>query len=307
MSRLDPNRLFYLGKILSFVAYYVLSERRRVISVELAKSYAAEWPAGKIKKSVRNSFRIYVCSQLKMFSLSKLNSLIIDKFITVDGLECLDKALEKKRGVIILNPHFGPFMLIMPALGYRGYKVSQLALQGEPPWGARKGIDKKIYDIKFKSIECNMPVKFINAALGTFSLREAIRTLKNNEIILYPSTGMGGTAFHTVTLMRRKSSFSLTPFKMALTTGAVLMPAFVICDDVRTTLKLETAIDMGNFTAEELAERYAEILDYYIECYPDHFLMYLYEVYRNTRMGAAPFFLDEPSMNQPVNKLNDWS
>lgn len=293
LSQLSPENLFRAQKIIGFFAYSVFRGRRNYLTGELKKSFGGEWAEEKIAKSVRSSFDIYASTQLRMVSLDRLNNSNVEKFITIAGTGYLDKGLEERKGVIILNPHFGPFMAIMPALGHRGYKVSQLALQGEVPWGARKGIEKKIYDLKFKCIEGNMPVKFINAAKGSFILREAIQALKNNEIVLYPSTGRGGAAFHAASLMRRKSLFSLTPFNLALKTGAALIPAFVMCEGKTTCVRLERPISVAaGDTAEGLVERYISLLDLYVAQHSEHFLAYIYEVHRTTRMGGAPFFID---------------
>lgn len=293
LSQLSPEYLFQAQKIIGFFAYSVFRGIRNYLTGELKKSFGGEWTEEKIAKSVRSSFDIYAGTQLRMSGLDRLNNSNIDKSITISGIGYLDKGLEERKGVIILNPHFGPFMSIMPALGHRGYKVSQFALQGEAPWGARKGMEKKIYDFKVKCIEGNMPVKFINAARGAFTLREAIQALKNNEIVLYPSTGRGGSAFHAASIMRRKSLFSLTPFNLALKTGAALIPAFVICEGKTTIVRFEKSIAVEpGATAESLIEKYAKVLESYIEKFPGHFLMYLYEVHLNTKFGEAPFFIE---------------
>jgi KDO2-lipid IV(A) lauroyltransferase len=252
------------------------------------------WSTESIKKAVRDSFTIYIGSQLFLLYLPLLNSSNIDEYIAVEGLEHLEKGLVKGKGVIILNPHFGLFLLIMPALGHRGYKINQMALQGDRyRWGPRKGIDKKVFNIKFNLIEGNMPVKFINAATGPKSIKEALNALRNNEIVLYPSTGRGGKSWHTVRFMERMASFDLFPFKMALKTGASLLPAFVIYENKTLKLKIEKPIRVDtNPIAETLLERYIEVLDSYIRKYPEHFLMYIYEVKSKTLVGESNIFID---------------
>ncbi|MBI5644260.1 MAG: lysophospholipid acyltransferase family protein [Deltaproteobacteria bacterium] len=288
VSFLPPAFLVIIERLLAMIAYRLLSGRRELLLKELARCFGGKKGKAYIDRAVRDSFRIYVSSQIRLFYLPRLNSSNIARYISVEGLQYLDQELEKGKGAIILNPHFGPFMMIMPALGYRGYKLNQMALQGEPPWGARQGLDKKVYDMKFRSVEGNMPVKFINAASGTFSLREAIKALKNNEIVFYPSTGMGGTVFHPVGLMGRRIMLSMTPFNAAKKTGASLLPAFVINEGAMIKLKIEKAVESD--TAEVGAEAYARILDEYVTKYPEHFAMYIYEVNKNIRMGGTPFF-----------------
>jgi hypothetical protein len=184
-------------------------------------------------------------------------------------------------------------MLIMPALSYRGYKVNQIALQGEPPWGARRGIEKRVYDIKLKIIEGNIPVNFINVATGPQSIRNSFNILKNNEILIFPSTGRGGNKWHTVKFMGRTALFNPFPFRMALKTGASLLPAFTICKGKETKIKIEKPIYVRDgTTTKELLEQYIELLDSYTSRYPDHLLMYIYTVNRRAMLGGSKFFLD---------------
>lgn len=291
---LDRKYLFIVEKTLSFAAYTILIDRRKIIAEELTKSFANVWSTESMKKAVRDSFTIYIGSQLFLLYLPLFNSSNIDKYIAVEGLKHLEKGLVKGKGVVILNPHFGPFLLIMPALGHRGYKINQMALQGDRyRWGHRKGLDKKVFKIKFKNIEGNMPVKFINVAAGQKSIKEAVKALRDNEIVLYPSTGRGGKILHNVRFMERMALFDLFPFKMALKTGASLLPAFVIYENGALKLKIEKPIEVdANLIAESLLERYIEILDSYIRKYPGHFLMYIYEVKSKTLVGESNIFID---------------
>lgn len=264
-----------------------------MITQELRKSFGSEWSSERIEKAVRESFRAYFASKFRMFYLSRLNSSNTDEYIKVEGLEYLEEELAKKKGVIVLNPHFGPFMLVMPALGYRGYKLNQLALQGEPPIGKRKGLDKLVYETKSEAIEGNMPVKFINTANGVSSLKEAYKALDNNDILLFPSTGRGGKVWHTVDFMRRKALLTLVPFRIALKTGASLLPAFVLYRGGKISVKFDKPINVEqDSTAEGLVEKYVKVLDSYVESYPEHFLMYIYEMRVKSDWDDHPFFID---------------
>lgn len=294
ISYLSPAYSFSIAKAIAFFAYHILIGRRKIIASEIRASIGREWTSGKIDKTVFGSFNISIRSQLMMFYLPRLNYFNINEYVSIEGLGFLDDALSAKKGAIILNPHFGPFMLIMPALHYRGYRVNQIALQGEPPWKKRRGLDKKGYDIKYATIEGNIPVNFINTSAGPHTLRVAMSALSNNEILLYPSTGRGGTALHTVNLMKRKVALNIFPFKLALRTGASLLPAFVFCDGKMGKVIIERPLNAeGNFTPEKLTERYAEVLDNQVTNNPEHFLSYLYLTHKISLFGEPPFFIDQ--------------
>ncbi len=293
ISKTNPAYIFPISTAMASIAYHFFNRKRKITAEELRESIGKEWTSAEIDRTVFDSFRISACSQLMMFHLPKLNCANIAESISVEGLRFLEEALALKKGVIVLNPHFGPFMMIMPALHYRGFKVNQLALQGEPPWDKRKGLNKKGYDIKYSAIEGNIPVNFINASLGPHSLRSAVNALRNNEVLLFPSTGRGGTAMHLVNLMKRKTELGTFPFKLALRTNAALLPAFVFCEGSMGKVIIEKPLNVQTgFTPEDLTEMYAEVLDLYLKKNPEHFLPYLYLTKKISRFGENPFFAD---------------
>jgi KDO2-lipid IV(A) lauroyltransferase len=240
-------------------------------------------------KALRN----HMNSMLKMCYLPGIDSVNVDKCLAVEGLKRIDEALEKGNGAVLLNPHFGPFMLVMPAIGHRGYKLAQVALQGEPIIGRRKGLKKGIYDKKFNAIEKKMPVNFINAAESNMALREVIRTLGRNEIVLFASTGRGGQAWHEVDFLGRRATFNLTPFRVSLKTSSEILPVFVVDSKPYAKVIIEKPLDIGRCnTPEHMLEQYVSVLESYVRKHSDHFAFFLYEMKANSWWDDHPFFND---------------
>lgn len=296
VSVLSPKGLNLLEGIFSAIAYRIMRARRRIITLELKRSYHGDWSDEKIENAVRASFRNYFAAKFRLFRLDRLSSENIADFIDVEGLDRLNAELARGRGVILLNPHFGPFMLIMPALGYRGFKLSQMALQGNSPSKAAdtSALEGRAYDAKFSIIEKRMPIEFINLSQGAMALRKVIKVLNEGEIVLFPATGRGGKTWHGVELMGRRALLSPVPFKLAVKTGASLVPVFVLISEFKTRVKIEEPIrpaDDGE-SAEQLLERYATVLDSYVERYPGHFINYVYEMRTQIGWDDHPFFED---------------
>lgn len=246
--------------------------------------------------TLKRAFKVQLGSQLKMLYLPKLNSGNIARYMDVKGLEALDRALEKGRGVILLNPHFGPFMLVMPALGHRGYKLNQVALQGHHILGQRRGLDKMIYESKFDAIEKNMPVNFINAAGNQLALRDVLRALRNNELVLFASTGRAGKTWHEVEFLGRRATFNITPFRIAFNEGSPLLPIFLFDVNPYAELVIEKPIEVNDDdTPEKLVEKYVAVLENYVKRHPDHFAFYLYEMRKQSWWDDHPFFSDYPA------------
>lgn len=266
---------------------------RVVIEEELAKcSLAGRGRNGEVTyRAMKNR----VSSQIKLCYLRKLNPDNVNDLLPVQGLPVLNEALRQGKGCIALNPHFGPFMLIMPALGYRNFKVSQVALQNEPIIGKRLGLERQIYRAKFAAIEGNMPISFINAADGPMALRDVLRGLEQNRIILFASTGRGGKAWHTARFLGRQASFSLTPFRISAKSGAPLVPVFVIDAKplARIVIEKPIVIEPGG-SPETMLETYIAVLEKFVKEYPDHFALYLRDMRIHSWWDDHPFFSDYP-------------
>lgn len=288
---IGPNKMFLIEMPISALTFIFQRGRRHIITRELMKIYGKLWNEKRIKMAVKESFRSYVGFHVKNLYLSYLNSATIERYIPVEGLQYLDRAIKQGKGVIILNPHFGPYLLMMPALGYRGYIVNQLALHGDPP-GGRSNLQQKIHEIKFRNVQGKMPATFIDASHKS-NIRRAVEALNRNEIVLIPSTGREGSKWIKVTLVNRTSLLNTGPIKMAKITGAALIPAFTLSGNPFATVILEKPLIIEDRKVEEVIQEYADILSHYINRYPSHFSNYLYEMEINSQWDDHPFFVDQ--------------
>lgn len=297
--RLSPPAVCSLTAPASCARFILSPARRTIMSAELSSCGLLN---GRNKNRVMyETFRNHLATQIKMSYLPRIGKENVDAFLPIYGRANLDKALKKGRGVILLNPHFGPFMLVMPALGYRGYEVNQVALQGEPIVGRRKGLGKLAYNAKFDAIERNMPINFINAAESGMALREVVRALERNEIVLFASTGRGGKAWHEVPFLGRTAKFNLTPFRIAARTSAVVLPVLVMNAGPFAELVIEKPIcpQTGN-TPETMLAEYASVLGTSVENHPEHFAFFLHDMRMNAWWDDHPFFSDYPAQSEPA-------
>jgi len=109
-----------LGAVFGFIAYYFFPQHRKLT-------------LGNLKFCSMNTsiaHRVFVNQGKNLFELFKfyrLNKKNIDKFVKLEGKEFLDKALNYKKGVIVLIAHFGNWELISQTLVLHGYKFNATA------------------------------------------------------------------------------------------------------------------------------------------------------------------------------------
>ncbi|MBI3008513.1 MAG: hypothetical protein HYY56_03220, partial [Candidatus Omnitrophica bacterium] len=75
----------------------------------------------KCEKSVREYFRNHYIDHLFIFIFPRFGIREIEKFIKIEGLEFLDKALKRGKGVLLIHGHFGPVHLPLVVLARLGY------------------------------------------------------------------------------------------------------------------------------------------------------------------------------------------
>ncbi|MBN2570377.1 MAG: FAD-dependent oxidoreductase [Deltaproteobacteria bacterium] len=293
-----PDLISTIESFFAKVAYKVQRGKRHVVREELIKSYGSALDKEQIEQIVKNSFRLYVGFHVRDMYLSKITPKTVESYLPVEGIQYLDESLKKGKGAVIVNPHFGPYLLIMPALGHRGYKVNQIALHADTPEG-RTWLDQKVYDIKFANIQGRMPAKFINLAKRA-NVREAMRVLQKNEIVLLPSTGREGLGWVDVKFMNRTATLNTGAIKMAQSTGASLLPVFLVEEKPFARVIIEKPIVTEDRPIEEILQEYADLMSSYIERRPEHFCMYLHEMFIHRHWDDHPFF-PEPRVKNAID------
>ena len=288
--------------VLSCLQMCILKHRRYITSYELVTSRLVD-PEHVNYMVVYRTFNIQLKSWLKMAFVSEINPGNVHKYLQVEGLQHLETARSRGKGTILLNPHFGPFLFVMPALGHRGYTLNQVAYQSEPITGKREGLAKLLYEAQFEAVEGKMPARFINTAYNAMAMRHVIKALAYNECVLFSPTGRGGKSWHEVMFLGRKATFNLVPFKMAIKTDSVLLPVFVLDSNPLSKIIIEDPLNLKREnTPEELLEKYLSILSVYVKKYPDHFGFFLYDMHVKAEKGIKPFFFsDYPEPKIPRN------
>ncbi len=277
--------------LIFFVVYRFQRHKRRIIINELLKSYGTVWDKKKASEVARKGLRVQFGFQLRSLYITKITPTTVERYVPAEGLHHIDHALELGKGTIVLNPHFGPYLLIMAALGHRRYKVNQVALHGAPLGGWSSRLDQKVYNIKLANVQGKLPARFIEVAKKA-NTRKAFRALKDNQVVLFPSTGRAGLEWAEVKFMNRNALLNTGAMKMARMTGSVLIPAFVLAEKLFAKLVIEKPIETRERDLQDIMQEYANLVSSYIEKYPDHFCEYLYKMAIFAYRTSHPLFVN---------------
>jgi lauroyl/myristoyl acyltransferase len=288
-----PLKISYaLATLLSWVYYPVSPRKRTVMGKELEKLFGNRLDRTQVRRIVKRSYEIYFKRIIENLMFGSFSRKQWESLVTIEGLDILNVALEKEKGVILLLCHFGSFLLPLPVLGYKGYKIYQVARN---PLFEKGPMHKKLFQLR-KSETDKMPFSFIRTDQY---LGPIVKTLKSNGIVVIAFDGRVADRWVSVPFLNRIAQFSPGPFKLAIRTGATVLPTFVVREDNnRHKIFIEPPMEFIASGEEEgilrqHTEMFAKIFERYLSNYPCHFGWILYTNWDEVSKGlSVPLFID---------------
>ena len=219
-----------------------------------------------IKEGARCSYRNFSRYLREFFWLPGLNRKEFFNLLTLVGLENLDYALSRKKGVIVLSIHLGNWEWAGMAIHLCGYPVNFLVRRHENKW-----TNKLFYEIRDKM---GVKVIFLN------QLKEAIRALERNEILTMLADENTEKEVK-VDFFGHKISIPAGPFRLAQHTGAMIAPSFAIRSKERKECQrgiIEVPFevkrsDREETSVKEAADKFIQVAQDYLYHYPDHWVL----------------------------------
>lgn len=145
----------------------------------------------------------------------------LGRYVEIQGLHHVDRALEAGRGVVLMHPHMGPVQLPLHGMGVLGYPVHQVGggvvsgLSRVGEWAAATR----------RSLEAAMPVTVHD---GKGFLRPVLRALRQGGVIMATCDGTGGgkeLGRRCVrTVCGQPMRVPVSPVWLAYAAGAPLLP-----------------------------------------------------------------------------------
>lgn len=261
------------GTVIGELLYRLRGHRRQEVRRELAVRLGNRLGNAAIDALTRKSFINYYQRHAETIFFGALDRKRVDSLVQALGVEHIDQALADGKGVIVLLSHFGSFLLPLPFLGFRGYRVNQIAGQQIHT----SLVNERIWRWRKKEAD-RLPISFIQ--VDRF-LRPIYRALRQNEVVAIAFDGRSSRKWVEVPFFEGRERFSPGPFEMARRTGATIIPTFVIrkqghrhCIVFEPPFALDNAADPERAVARD-TENFARLFARYVEAHPDHFGMLL--------------------------------
>jgi phosphatidylinositol dimannoside acyltransferase len=299
LTRVLPRQtVVVLGFVTGFFSFWLRPGKRRIVQREISNSDTKALSPAALKKLTRNSFQQSCAVMMETFCFPRIYAGNIDRWMRAHGIDNLNHALTRGKGVVIVLAHYGANQMVMAALGYRGYTINQIGSRPDD-WHRLSGrkptrFETRIFDLRM-ALERSLPATFIYIDK---SMRPVYTALHNNQIMILAADGRAGTRFFTVPSGKRHINVSAGPFRIAASTGAALIPAFPVRDNdgihdlyIESPIQPENTDSMDSW-AENAARLYAGRLNEWIQLKPDHYAMLMAEAFVRSDRDPVPLFED---------------
>ena len=297
IQKMRAAHIYMIGRALGVLFYHLAREKRKKLGQELNFILRREANREESKEAVQAAFKVFMYNELEVLLFPVLNENIIASFVTCTGLENLDNALANGKGAMLLFAHFGANQMVMPAIGYRGYKMCQLSAPATVwkevlPERRFTNIERRALKTRWEH-ERSLPVKHINI-FG--SIKEAFLCLKRNEILGVAVDGGGGKKNVTVNFLGRKALFSIGPIDIARRTGCAILPTFMVREESgRNTIMIQPPLEMdqgGDIyeTITKTMRLFLQKFEDYVLAYPGFYMNFLALRSMMAEKGDTPLF-----------------
>lgn len=206
---------FFLGKILGEIIYLILARHRKVALESLAIAFP-DYSAKRRKEITKEFFILMAKGGLELLYYLN-NTGKIKQAIEIQGKENLDRALARKKGVILVSAHYGNFPLMSLRLADCGYPVNIVA----------RPMRDKYAEAHFHSLRSSIGVKTISAYPRKACVLGIIKALAAGEIVIIQMDQNFGTGGVWVDFFGKLAATPTGPVVLSMRTQAALVPSYI--------------------------------------------------------------------------------
>ena len=202
----------FLARRIGGLLYYLDYKHRAVAYSNIKTAFGAKLSPKQLARLTREFYRNFGQNLIEVFFIPMVNKKYIEKYISFEGLQYVDEAFKKKKGVILLGVHAGSWELSNIICANLGFSFSVFVRE------------QKFTRLNalLNSYRRQKGCKLIERQNQT---RQLIEALKNNEAIGL-TADQGGSLGELVTFFGKDASMATGALKLALKYDSVILPAY---------------------------------------------------------------------------------
>lgn len=258
-----PRLIAYgLGGLLGLLACRILKRHRRTALENLERAFGESLTRSERERLVRRLFKNLGVMFFEFNRMAWLKREEVDRFVEFKGLEKIEKALQKGKGVILLTAHYGNWELLHAALGHKGYTLELVV----------RRLDSKLFE---KFVRWVRTRSGINIVYKVKAMLPLVRRLNSNAVamILADQNTVREEGFF-VDFFGVPASTNKGPALLARKTGAPVLPVFIVRDGTRHMVEVWDEIELADTgdkdrDAQENTAAFTKAVEKAIRLHPD--------------------------------------
>jgi KDO2-lipid IV(A) lauroyltransferase len=228
-----------LGGLLGLLASRILKRHRKTALENLERAFGESLTRPERERLVKRLFKNLGVMFFEFNRMAWLKRGEVNKFIEFKGLDRIEKALQKGKGVILLTAHYGNWELLHAALGHKGYSLELVVRKLDSPF-----FEKFVRWVRTRS--------GINIVYKVKAMLPLVRRLNSNAVamILADQNTVREEGFF-VDFFGFPASTNKGPALLARKTGAAVLPVFIVRDGTRHRVEVWEELELANTSDRE--------------------------------------------------------
>jgi KDO2-lipid IV(A) lauroyltransferase len=247
---------------LGMLAYLLLGKSRRVALANLRLIYGSAVPDKEIRAMARRAFENLGRFGFDVARLKHTGMCELDGIVEVTGLDHMDAALARGKGVIALTGHVGNWELLGAYLSFKGYRINVMA---------RDLKDSRLNDLVL-DLRRSTGLTVLERSSG---VRQALRCLRRGEVLgllIDQDTSVDSVV---VDFLGRPAKTAVGPVRLARHTGAAIVPLAMMMTDrggyrIEVTAPIFVSADENMLSKE--VERCSKAVEAFIRAAPEQWV-----------------------------------
>lgn len=273
---------------------------RKLMEDELRRCFGNRYDDLGYQTLIREAYRAGWRVHLEELLLGKVGPHNIENYIVFEGVQNLDAALAREKGVVWTYPHAGAVMLMLAWLAHRGYRYVQYAARGLPPpelaaanpaLMATNKLRERVRAVREEN-EDKVPCSYLTMDSPT---RELYRRLAANELVGIAFDGRAASKFFTHRLLGREAILSTGPYRLAVSTGAAVVPAFCHSPAEGPNVCIVGEPIIPGRDWREVAEEVLRVQEQWLNRFPQEYGIWLVHCRRRAALDDHPLYGDTAS------------
>ncbi|MBC8447928.1 MAG: hypothetical protein H8D78_09275 [Chloroflexi bacterium] len=263
--RVPMGRAYRLARLIAWLYWIFHRRSRATLLTNLRQVLGPQADEATVRRTARAGFDHFAYGVVDFFRQPRLLDGELDQLIvSVTGEEHLHEAQASGRGGILMIAHMGPWEASGAWIASQDVPLTGVALTHEAPQ-----VEQFFLSRRERSGYRTVP-------LGQ-AARELLRTIKRGEMIVVAADRNFTDSGTWVEFFGRPALMPDGHVRIALRTGAPIIPAFLVrTDDLRVRIILEPPITLqkGQDDALSGVRRCLEVMERYISHWPEQWMAF---------------------------------